>query len=125
MRDGLVASVVCAAALSALPSPTVAIAAAPAMNLRRFSAPPVKESVLASQHAQLRYDQWCRSFMASSLSVPAGPLIKLGRSQLQPSMIATARIQPAETRSILTGKHDTMNPVDSKNSRLCNFSMWQ
>src|SRR5580704_6616754 len=39
-------------------------------------------------------------------------------------MIATARIQPAETRSIPTGKHDTTNPVDSKNSRLCNFSMW-
>ena len=41
------------------------------------------------------------------------------------SMIATARVQPAEARSILTGKHDTAKPVDGKSSRLCSFSMWQ
>ena len=43
----------------------------------------------------------------------------------QPSRIATARVQPAEARSILTGKHDTMKPVAGNCSRLCNFSMWQ
>ena len=43
----------------------------------------------------------------------------------QPSRIATALVQPAEARSIFTGKHDTMNPVDGSCSRLCSFSMWQ
>ena len=41
------------------------------------------------------------------------------------SMIATARVQPAEARSILTGKQDTVKPLDGKSSRLCSFSMWQ
>jgi hypothetical protein len=41
------------------------------------------------------------------------------------SMIATARVQPADARSILTGKQDTVKPVDGKSSRLCSFSMWQ
>ena len=44
---------------------------------------------------------------------------------VQPSMIATARVQPADARSILTGKHDTMKPVGGNCSRLCSFSMWQ
>ena len=43
----------------------------------------------------------------------------------QPSRMATARVQPAEARSILTGKHDTMKPVDGSCSRLCSFSIWQ
>src|ERR1700754_3419668 len=34
------------------------------------------------------------------------------RSQPHPSMIATARVQPADARSIFTGKHDTEKPVD-------------
>ena len=41
------------------------------------------------------------------------------------SMIATARVQPAEARSILAGKHEIMNPFDGSASRLCNFSIWQ
>ena len=45
--------------------------------------------------------------------------------RLYPSMIATARVQPAEARSILTGKHDTVNPLEGRSSRLCSFSMWQ
>ena len=45
--------------------------------------------------------------------------------EFYPSRMATARVQPAEARSIFTGKHDTMNPVDGSCSRLCNFSMWQ
>ena len=45
--------------------------------------------------------------------------------QAYPSMIATARVQPAEARSILTGKHDTVNPLEGNSSRLCSFSMWQ
>ena len=45
------------------------------------------------------------------------------RDQL--SMIATARVQPADARSIFTGKQDTMKPVAGKSSRLCSFSMWQ
>jgi hypothetical protein len=44
---------------------------------------------------------------------------------LYASRIATARVQPAEARSIFTGKHDTMKPVDGSCSRWCNFSMWQ
>src|SRR5208337_1778437 len=38
------------------------------------------------------------------------------------SMIATARVQPAEARSIFAGKQLTMNPVEGSASRLCNFS---
>src|SRR6185312_3209276 len=47
------------------------------------------------------------------------------RPDLQPSMIATARVQPADARSIFTGKHDTMKPVGGSCSRLCSFSIWQ
>jgi hypothetical protein len=39
------------------------------------------------------------------------------------SMMATARVQPAEARSIFTGKHETVKPVDGSCSRLCSFSM--
>ncbi len=45
--------------------------------------------------------------------------------QFHPSMMATARVQPAEALSILTGKHETVKPVDGNCSRLCSFSMWQ
>src|SRR5581483_9529813 len=41
------------------------------------------------------------------------------------SMIATARVQPAEARSIFTGKQETMKPVEGSCSRLCSFSIWQ
>ena len=34
------------------------------------------------------------------------------------SVIATARVQPAEARSIFTGKQTTMKPVDGRASRL-------
>src|SRR5271166_689751 len=34
------------------------------------------------------------------------------------STIATARVQPADARSIFTGKHATVNPVDGRASRL-------
>ncbi len=44
---------------------------------------------------------------------------------VHPSMIATALVQPAEARSILTGKQDTVKPVDGNCSRWCSFSMWQ
>ena len=40
-------------------------------------------------------------------------------------MMATARVQPAEAASTLTGKHATMNPEAGKASRLFSFSMWQ
>jgi hypothetical protein len=39
-------------------------------------------------------------------------------------MIATALVQPADARSIFTGKQDTVKPVDGNSSRLCSFSMW-
>ena len=42
-----------------------------------------------------------------------------------PSMMATARVQPADAALILTGKHAIMNPVAGIASRLCSFSMWQ
>ena len=58
-------------------------------------------------------------------ALQAEPASAPNPSGLQPSMIATARVQPAEARSILTGKHDTVNPVDGSCSRLCSFSMWQ
>src|ERR1700752_5017060 len=45
--------------------------------------------------------------------------------RLYASMIATARVQPAEARSIFTGKHDMVNPVDGRSSKLCSFSRWQ
>ena len=41
------------------------------------------------------------------------------------SMIATARVQPAEPPRTLTGKQLTVNPLDGSASRLCSFSMWQ
>src|SRR5277367_5497122 len=43
----------------------------------------------------------------------------------QSSMIATARVHPAEARSIFTGKQETVKPVAGSCSRLCSFSMWQ
>src|SRR5207248_3551081 len=45
--------------------------------------------------------------------------------QFHASRIATARVQPADARSIFTGKHETVKPVDGNCSRLCSFSMWQ
>ena len=39
------------------------------------------------------------------------------------SMMATARVQPADARSILTGKHETAKPVGGNCSRLCSFSI--
>ena len=53
------------------------------------------------------------------------PVLFVVACSLQPSRIATARVQPAEARSIFTGKQDTMKPVDGSCSRLCSFSMWQ
>jgi hypothetical protein len=53
------------------------------------------------------------------------PFLFVVACSLQPSRIATARVQPAEARSIFTGKQDTMKPVDGSCSRLCSFSMWQ
>jgi hypothetical protein len=41
------------------------------------------------------------------------------------SMIATARVQPAEPPRTLTGKQLTVNPLAGSASRLCSFSMWQ
>ena len=41
------------------------------------------------------------------------------------SMIATARVQPAEARSIFAGKQETVNPAEGSASRLCSFSIWQ
>src|SRR5262249_52354802 len=41
------------------------------------------------------------------------------------SMIATARVQPADAARIFTGKQDTVNPVEGSASRLCSFSIWQ
>ena len=72
----------------------------------------------------------CRPTAGSPLS--RDDACSLGRSKCssapgrcQTSTIATARVQPAEARSIFTGKHDTMNPVDGSASRLCSFSIWQ
>lgn len=48
-----------------------------------------------------------------------------GLCERQSFTIATARVQPAEPRSIFTGKQETMKPVDGKLSRLCSFSRWQ
>lgn len=44
---------------------------------------------------------------------------------VHPSMIATARVQPAEAPRILWGKQETMKPSDGRASRLCSFSRWQ
>ena len=46
-------------------------------------------------------------------------------SRLYPSRMATALVQPADARSIFTGKQDTVKPVEGNCSRLCSFSMWQ
>jgi hypothetical protein len=52
-------------------------------------------------------------------------IITLGRFTVHSSTIATARVQPADARSIFTGKQETANPVEGSDSRLCNFSIWQ
>jgi hypothetical protein len=78
-------------------------------------------------------NQICSGSLEEARSIPAGAHLRTsGRRRpghaaavRQPSMIATALVQPAEARSILTGKHDTMKPVDGNCSRLCSFSMWQ
>ena len=41
------------------------------------------------------------------------------------SMMATARVQPADAALIFTGKQATLNPWAGSSSRLCSFSMWQ
>ena len=43
----------------------------------------------------------------------------------QASMIATARVQPAEPPRTFTGKQLTRKPLAGKASRLCSFSIWQ
>jgi len=43
----------------------------------------------------------------------------------QASMIATARVQPAEPPRTLTGKQLTVKPLAGSTSRLCSFSIWQ
>ena len=47
------------------------------------------------------------------------PLLVLAQGR-----IATARVQPAEPPSTLTGKQATSNPSAGSDSRLCSFSMW-
>src|SRR5271165_3203401 len=67
------------------------------------------------------------SIDGDAVSLPAIPTISrphvVARDHV--SMIATARVQPAEARSILAGKQDTMKPVEGSASRLCSFSIWQ
>ena len=41
------------------------------------------------------------------------------------SIIATARVKPAEAALILKGKQETVNPVLGSASRLLSFSIWQ
>ena len=53
------------------------------------------------------------------------PGVKLDFRHLSDGYVATARVHPADARSILTGTHDTMKPVDGSSSRLCSFSIWQ
>jgi hypothetical protein len=61
---------------------------------------------------------------------------RVGRSRPRPlsfswrdsygwSMIATARVQPAEAARTFTGKHDTTKPYGGSASKLCSFSRWQ
>ena len=70
------------------------------------------------------------------LRVTAGLILVLGlrrrfrsfarsRHEPQSSMIATARVHPADAFSIFTGKHATLKPWSGSASRLESFSMWQ
>src|ERR1700693_2485735 len=49
----------------------------------------------------------------------------LGEADLQFSMIATARVQPAEAARIFIGKQSIVKPGAGSTSRLCSFSRWQ
>ena len=49
----------------------------------------------------------------------------LNLSGVHSSMMATARVQPADAALIFTGKHATVKPDAGSASRLCSFSMWQ
>ena len=62
---------------------------------------------------------------AGPIPIPVALLNAPAARNSHPSSIATARVQPADARSIFTGKHDTVKPVDGSCSRLCSFSMWQ
>jgi hypothetical protein len=58
--------------------------------------------------------------MTGNLDILKTPVIARDHS----SMIATARVQPAEARSIFTGKQETVNPTDGNASRFPSFSRW-
>src|SRR5450631_4536498 len=97
----------------------------------RHEVAPVQRSTRERERALIAT---CTSAIRPAMPVvhnilPSSPfrtiLIWPGRLRPQPSMMATARVQPADARSILTGKHDTVKPVDGNCSRLCSFSMWQ
>jgi hypothetical protein len=49
---------------------------------------------------------------------PLKDLSSRSTMSFQPSTMATARVQPADTRSIFTREHDAMKLVDGKSSRL-------
>jgi hypothetical protein len=51
--------------------------------------------------------------------------IQSGQNPFYSSMIATARVHPADALLIFTGKHEIMKPCGGKASRLCSFSRWQ
>jgi len=48
----------------------------------------------------------------------------VGRAACDQSISATARIQPALARSILTGKQESVHPDAGSAARLVSFSIW-
>ena len=65
----------------------------------------------------------------SNPSVSATPFIRAqirvgGRGVCDQSISATARIQPALARSILTGKQESIHPEAGSAARLVSFSIW-
>jgi hypothetical protein len=66
----------------------------------------------------------CPAFAVSSLGRCYRPPLRAGKRDYA-SMIATARVQPAEPPRTLTGKQLTVKPLGGSASRLCSFSIWQ
>ena len=100
--------------------------------MRQRSAPPSANAAGADRDGRLPRRGGGKTFIKRTFRTsrhrfaPESDNLKAdGPGSFTTSTIATARVQPAEARSIFTGKQATVKPVDGSASRLCSFSMWQ
>ncbi len=95
----------------------------------RAASAPSKRCHAGISRSEISGTQGCRHTAGQVVTLgPGSRADARGRDDSNPlhsSMMATARVQPAEAALILTGKHATMKPEGGNASRLCSFSMWQ